>query len=153
MGFSDLPFRDVTHPAHPDTEYRRAGHYHFTYHCFRSGDRLKNSGGWWRQLWGVHCAGPDHVESVNQQHFQWLFRIYFPICGYSLQILSAPVSTFEIVLGYKAASKALLLGFIILLTVSLFIELQIAHPLFMLAFLILTAIPFSLWFYSGNLGR
>ena len=75
------------------------------------------------------------------------FGIYFPkFVGTVYEILSAPVSTFEIVLGYvgAAASKALLLGFIILLTASLFIELQIAHPLIMLAFLILTAISFSL---------
>ena len=75
------------------------------------------------------------------------FGIYFPkFVGTVYEILSATVSTFEIVLGYvgAAASKALLLGFIILLTASLFIELQIAHPLIMLAFLILTAISFSL---------
>ncbi|MEC8803216.1 MAG: ABC transporter permease [Pseudomonadota bacterium] len=75
------------------------------------------------------------------------FGIYFPkFVGTVYEILSAPVSTFEIVLGYvgAAASKALLLGFIILLTASLFIELQIAHPFIMLAFLILTAISFSL---------
>ena len=75
------------------------------------------------------------------------FGIYFPkFVGTVYEILSAPVSTFEIVLGYvgAAASKALLLGFIILLTASLFIELRIAHPLIMLAFLILTAISFSL---------
>ena len=75
------------------------------------------------------------------------FGIYFPkFVGTVYEILSAPVSTFEIVLGYvgAAASKALLLGFIILLTASLFTELQIAHPLIMLAFLILTAISFSL---------
>lgn len=75
------------------------------------------------------------------------FGIYFPkFVGTVYEILSAPVSTFEIVLGYvgAAASKALLLGFIILFTASLFIELQIAHPLIMLAFLILTAISFSL---------
>lgn len=75
------------------------------------------------------------------------FGIYFPkFVGTVYEILSAPVSTFEIVLGYAgaAASKALLLGFIILLTASLFIELRIAHPLIMMAFLILTAISFSL---------
>jgi ABC-2 type transport system permease protein len=75
------------------------------------------------------------------------FGIYFPkFVGTVYEILSAPVSTFEIVLGYvgAAASKALLLGFIILFTASLFIQLRIAHPLIMLAFLILTAISFSL---------
>ena len=75
------------------------------------------------------------------------FGIYFPkFVGTVYEILSAPVSTFEIVLGYvgAAASKALLLGFIILLTASLFIELRIAHPLIMLTFLILTTISFSL---------
>ena len=75
------------------------------------------------------------------------FGIYFPkFVGTVYEILSAPVSTLEIVLGYvgAAASKALLLGFMIVLTASLFIELRSAHPLIMLAFLILTAITFSL---------
>ena len=75
------------------------------------------------------------------------FGIYFPkFVGTVYEILSAPVSTFEVVLGYvgAAATKAMILGFIILATASLFIDLQIAHPFIMLAFIVLTSISFSL---------
>ena len=76
------------------------------------------------------------------------FGIYFPrFVGTIYEILSAPVSPLEIVLGYvgAAASKSIVLGLIILLTASLFVPLRIAHPFWMLAFLILTALSFSLF--------
>jgi ABC-2 type transport system permease protein len=76
------------------------------------------------------------------------FGIYFPrFVGTIYEILSAPVSPFEIVLGYvgAAASKSIILGLIILLTASLFVPLRIAHPFWMLAFLTLTALSFSLF--------
>ncbi|MBN8913911.1 MAG: ABC transporter permease, partial [Rhizobiales bacterium] len=62
------------------------------------------------------------------------------------EILSAPVSPFEIVLGYvgAAATKSVILGLIILITASLFVPLRIAHPVWMLSFLVLTAVTFSL---------
>ncbi|MBU15503.1 MAG: sugar ABC transporter permease [Gammaproteobacteria bacterium] len=75
------------------------------------------------------------------------FGIYFPkFVGTVYELLSAPVSTFEVVLGYvgAAATKAIMLGCIILATAALFIDLQIAHPLIMLAFIVLTALSFSL---------
>ena len=75
------------------------------------------------------------------------FGIYFPkFTGTIYEILSAPVSYFEIVLGYvgAAATKSILLGLIILATAGFFVPLQIAHPLWMLAFLILTSLTFSL---------
>ena len=75
------------------------------------------------------------------------FGIYFPkFVGTVYELLSAPVSMFEVVVGYvgAAATKSLILGFIILLTASFFVELQIAHPFLMLAFLILTALSFSM---------
>jgi ABC-2 type transport system permease protein len=75
------------------------------------------------------------------------FGIYFPrFVGTIYEILSAPVSSFEIVLGYvgAAASKSIILGFIILATSGLFVPLHIAHPVWMLAFLVLTAVSFSL---------
>jgi len=75
------------------------------------------------------------------------FGIYFPIfTGTIYELLSAPISSFEIVLGYvgAAATKSLILGAIILVTASLFVELQIAHPFIMLLFLVLTALTFSL---------
>ncbi len=76
------------------------------------------------------------------------FGIYFPrFAGTIYELLSAPVSPFEIVLGYvgAAATKSVVLGVIILGTASLFVPLQIAHPVWMMAFLILTAVTFSLF--------
>ncbi len=76
------------------------------------------------------------------------FGIYFPkFVGTIYEILSAPVSPFEIVAGYvgAAASKSIILGSIILLTARLFVTFHIAHPVWMLAFLVLTALTFSLF--------
>jgi ABC-2 type transport system permease protein len=75
------------------------------------------------------------------------FGIYFPrFTGTIYEILSAPVSYLEIVLGYvgAAATKSIVLGLIILLTAGLFVPLRIAHPFWMIAFLLLTAVTFSL---------
>jgi len=76
------------------------------------------------------------------------FGIYFPrFTGTIYELLSAPISPFEIVLGYvgAAATKSIILGLIILGTASLFVPLHIAHPFWMLAFLVLTAVTFSLF--------
>jgi ABC-2 type transport system permease protein len=76
------------------------------------------------------------------------FGIYFPkFIGTIYEILSAPISYSEIVLGYvgAAATKSIVLGLIILLTASLFVPLHIHHPIWMLAFLVLTAVTFSLF--------
>jgi len=76
------------------------------------------------------------------------FCIFFPkFTGTIYEILSAPVSYIEIVISYvgAAATKSLILGLIILATASLFVPLEIAHPLWMLAFLVLTAVTFSLF--------
>ena len=76
------------------------------------------------------------------------FGIYFPkFIGTFFEHLSAPVSFFEVVLGYvgAAAVKALMIGVIILGTAFLFVDLSIAHPLAMVAFLVLTAISFALF--------
>jgi ABC-2 type transport system permease protein len=75
------------------------------------------------------------------------FGIYFPkFTGTIYEILSAPVSGFEIALGYvgAAATKSITLGLIILVTAGLFVPLRLDHPLWMLAFLLLTAVTFSL---------
>jgi ABC-2 type transport system permease protein len=75
------------------------------------------------------------------------FGIYFPrFTGTIYELLSAPVSFFEIVLGYvgAAATKSIILGLIILATAALFVPLRIAHPVWMLTFLVLTALTFSL---------
>jgi ABC-2 type transport system permease protein len=76
------------------------------------------------------------------------FGIYFPrFIGTIYEILSAPVSSFEIVLGYvgAAATKSIVVGFIILATSALFVPVRIAHPFWMVAFLVLTAVSFSLF--------
>ncbi len=75
------------------------------------------------------------------------FGIYFPkFTGTIYEILSAPVSHFEIVLGYvgAAATKSVVLGVIILTTAQLFVPLRLDHPFWMVLFLLLTAITFSL---------
>lgn len=76
------------------------------------------------------------------------FGIYFPrFTGTIYEILSAPVSYWEIVIAYvgAAASKSILLGVIILATAGLFVPLHILHPFWMVLFLVLTAITFSLF--------
>jgi len=75
------------------------------------------------------------------------FGIYFPrFTGTIYEILSAPISAIEIALGYvgAAASKSIILGLIILATSGLFVPIRIAHPLWMVLFLVLTAATFSL---------
>jgi ABC-2 type transport system permease protein len=76
------------------------------------------------------------------------FGIYFPkFSGTIYELLSAPVSFFEAVLGYvgAAASKSIILGLIILATAGLFVPLHILHPFWMITFLVLTAVTFSLF--------
>ena len=76
------------------------------------------------------------------------FAIYFPkFIGTIFEMLSAPISFYEIVIGYvgAAATKALILGAIILLTAWCFVPLRIEYPLVMLLFLVLTSITFSLF--------
>jgi ABC-2 type transport system permease protein len=75
------------------------------------------------------------------------FGIYFPkFVGTIFELLSAPVSYLEIVIAYvgAAATKSIVLGLIILATAGLFVDLQIQHPVWMMAFLVLTAVTFSL---------
>jgi ABC-2 type transport system permease protein len=82
-------------------------------------------------------------ESVSNASF----GIYFPrFSGTIYEILSAPISYIEILLGYvgAAATKSMLVGAIILVTASFFVDLQIQHPLWMISFLALTSISFSL---------
>lgn len=75
------------------------------------------------------------------------FGIYFPkFIGTIYELLSAPISFLEIVIGYvgAAATKSLLIGSIILATAGLFVPLEIAHPVWMVSFLVLTCVAFSL---------
>ena len=75
------------------------------------------------------------------------FGIYFPkFIGTIFEVLSAPLSAFEIVIGYvgAAAAKALLVGCIILGTSFFFVDIRIQHPVWMLAFLVLTSVSFAM---------
>jgi ABC-2 type transport system permease protein len=75
------------------------------------------------------------------------FGIYFPkFTGTIYEILSAPVSYFEVVLGFvgSAATKSILIALIILATARLFVDFEIAHPIWMLVYLVLTAFTFSM---------
>ena len=76
------------------------------------------------------------------------FGIYFPkFVGTIYEVLSAPVSFLEIVLGYvgAAATKSTILGIIILITATFFVDIHIAHPVWMVLFFVLTALTFSLF--------
>ncbi|MDY4294293.1 MULTISPECIES: ABC transporter permease [unclassified Xanthomonas] len=76
------------------------------------------------------------------------FGIYMPRwAGTIYEVLSAPVAWWEVVIGYvgAAASKSVLLGLLILLTARAFVPYEIAHPLWMFGFLVLTALTFSLF--------
>jgi len=75
------------------------------------------------------------------------FGIYFPkFTGTIYELLSAPISSFEIVIGYvgAAATKSMVLGLIMLATAAFFVDLRVDHPLLMLLFMLLTAVTFSL---------
>ncbi len=76
------------------------------------------------------------------------FGIFFPkFTGTVYEIMSAPISFFEVLIGYvgAAASKSLIIGTIILITASFFVDLHIAHPVWMVVFLLMTCIAFSLF--------
>ncbi|MGE5652167.1 ABC transporter permease [Noviherbaspirillum sp. UKPF54] len=84
------------------------------------------------------------TESISNASF----GIYMPKwAGTIYEVLSAPVSPFEIVVGYvgAAATKSVLLGLIILATARVFVDYTIVHPLWMVAFLVLTSVTFSLF--------
>jgi ABC-2 type transport system permease protein len=88
------------------------------------------------------------LQLLTQSITNASFGIYFPrFAGTIYEILSAPVSAFEVVLGYvgAAATKSIIIGLIILATASLFVPLHIEHPFWMLSFLVLTALSFSLF--------
>ena len=76
------------------------------------------------------------------------FGIYFPkFIGTINEILSAPVSAFEIVIGYvgAAATKSMMIGIIIFITAHFFVEISVKHPVWMVVFLVLTCVSFSLF--------
>ena len=76
------------------------------------------------------------------------FGIYFPkFTGTIYEVLSAPLSFYEALIGYvgAAASKSFIIGIVILITASFFVDLRIEHPIWMLTFLVLTCVSFSLF--------
>jgi ABC-2 type transport system permease protein len=84
------------------------------------------------------------TESISNASF----GIYMPkFAGTIYEVLSAPVSALEIVIGYvgAAASKSIVLGLLILATARVFVDFSIAHPVWMLAFLVMTSVTFSLF--------
>jgi ABC-2 type transport system permease protein len=85
---------------------------------------------------------------LTQSTMNASFGIYFPrFVGTIYEHLSAPVSYLELVIGFvgAAATKSIILGLIVLATAGLFVPLHIAHPFWMIAFLVLTAVSFSLF--------
>jgi ABC-2 type transport system permease protein len=97
------------------------------------------------------------LSLFTQSLFNASFGIFFPkFTGTIYEVLSAPISPFEIVVGYvgAAATKSIVLGLVILATAAFFVPLQILHPLWMVAFLLLTAVTFSLFgFIIGIWGK
>jgi ABC-2 type transport system permease protein len=84
---------------------------------------------------------------LTQSTMNASFGIYFPrFIGSIYELLSAPISFLEIVIGFvgAAATKSIILGLIILATSVLFVPLQIAHPFWMITFMVLTSVTFSL---------
>jgi ABC-2 type transport system permease protein len=88
------------------------------------------------------------LSLLNESISNASFGIYFPkFMGTIYEILSAPISSLEIVIGFvgAAVSKSVILGLLILGTARLFVDYEIAHPFWMVGFLLLTAITFSLF--------
>ena len=109
------------------------------------GSRIEEVGG---VPYGVFIVpGLLMLSLLTQSVSNASFGIFFPkFTGTIYEVMSAPVSFFEILLGYvgAAATKSMILGVIILGTASFFVPLQIAHPVWMVTFLVLTCISFSL---------
>ncbi len=110
------------------------------------GSRIEHIGG---VTYGAFIVpGLIMLSVLTQSISNASFGIYFPkFTGTIYELLSAPISHLEIVLSYvaAAATKSVLVGLIILATASVFVPLDIAHPVWMVLFLILTAVTFSLF--------
>lgn len=110
------------------------------------GSRIENIEGVSYGLFIV--PGLTMLSILTQSISNASFGIFFPkFTGSIYEVLSAPISYFEILIGYvgAAATKSFILGVIILITASFFVDLNIAHPIWMLTFLLLTCISFSLF--------
>jgi ABC-2 type transport system permease protein len=105
------------------------------------------------QVEGIRYAafiipGLTMLSLLNESISNASFGIYMPrFSGTIYEVLSAPISWLEIVLGYvgAAASKSIMLGSIILVTARLFVSYEIAHPFWMVVFLVLTSVTFSMF--------
>ena len=110
------------------------------------GSRLTHVGG---VSYGAFIVpGLIMLSLFTQSIFNGSFGIYMPkFIGTIYELLSAPISPAEVVLAYvgAAASKSIVLGLVILATASLFVPIHILHPVWMLAFLVLTSAAFSLF--------
>ena len=123
------------------------------------GSRIENIEGVSYGLFIV--PGLTMLSVLTQSVANASFGIFFPkFTGSIYEVLSAPISSFEILIGYvgAAATKSLIIGCIILLTASFFVDLKITHPIWMVAFLVLTCISFSLFgfiigLWAGNFER
>jgi ABC-2 type transport system permease protein len=97
------------------------------------------------------------LSLFTQSIFNASFGIFFPkFTGTIYELLSAPISPFETVLGYvgAAATKSIALGLVILLTAAFFVPIQILHPFWMVAFLVLISVTFCLFgFIIGVWGQ
>ena len=146
---ADLHVRDGPHLAHVDAKHRLPGDFDVTvFRRFRRRDRLTHCRGRRHELRRIHRTGPDHVIAADTEHLECVVRdLLSRFTGTIYELLSAPVSSLEIVLGYvgAAATKSIILGFIILATARFFVPLHIAHPFWMIMFLVLTAVTFSLF--------
>ncbi|MDE0877980.1 MAG: ABC transporter permease [Sphingomonas bacterium] len=110
------------------------------------GSRMQNVGG--VDYGSFIVPGLIMLSLLTQSISNASIGIYFPkFTGTIYELLSAPITAMEMVLGYvgAATTKSVLLGLIILVTASFFVPLRIAHPAAMIAFLLLTAIAFSLF--------
>ncbi|MBR0553255.1 ABC transporter permease [Stakelama marina] len=110
------------------------------------GSRMQNVGG--VDYGSFIVPGLIMLTLLTQSISNASIGIYFPkFTGTIYELLSAPVSAMEMVIGYvgAAATKSVVLGLIILATSTLFVNLHIEHPLAMIAFLLLTALTFSLF--------
>ena len=110
------------------------------------GSRIENIEGVSYGLFIV--PGLTMLSVLTQSISNASFGIFFPkFTGTIYELLSAPVSFYETLIGYvgAAATKSLILATIILVTANLFVDLNIAHPFWMLGFLVLTCISFSLF--------
>jgi ABC-2 type transport system permease protein len=110
------------------------------------GSRIESVGGVEYGLFIV--PGLMMLSLLTQSISNASFGIFFPkFTGTIYEVMSAPLSFFEIILGYvgAAATKSLIIGTIILITAAFFVDLRIAHPVWMVAFLLVTCIAFSLF--------